>query len=328
LQTDDVVEAALLSRAAGAPVKVVWSREDDMQHDFYRPASYHRLTAGLDASGNVVAWEHRLASPSILEFLEGPGFKNPEAAEMGGANQPPYRFPAHRSAYALAASPVPRGWWRSVDHPHGAFATESFLDEVAAAAKVDPLELRLRLLGEPRQIKGEDGPPLDTGRFRNVLETAARAAGWAKPLPAGRGRGIAAQYSFSSYVAEVAEVSVAAEGPVRVERVVCAADCGTVVNPDTLRAQLEGGVIWGLTATLKSAITLDRGRVQQESFDSYPLLRMDETPTIEIHVVASKEPPTGAGEPGVPPVGPAVANAIFAATGKRVRKLPIEMRKA
>jgi isoquinoline 1-oxidoreductase beta subunit len=324
LQTDDVVEAALLSRAAAAPVKVVWTREDDMQHDFYRPASFHRLAAGLDAAGNVVAWEHRIASPAILEYLEGPGFKNPEGAEMGGANLPPYRFPARRAAYALAASAVPRGWWRSVDHPHGCFATESFLDEVAAAAKVDPLELRLRLLGEPRKLESGEGPPFDTGRFKNVLETAARTAGWGQPLPAGRGRGIAAQFSFSSYVAEVAEVSVDAKGQLRLERIVCVADCGTVVNPDILTAQLEGGIVWGLTATLKSAITLDRGRVQQESFDSYPLLRMDETPKIEVQLVASTEPPTGAGEPGVPPVGPAVANAIFAATGKRVRKLPIE----
>jgi isoquinoline 1-oxidoreductase subunit beta len=324
LQTDDVVEATLLSKAAGAPVKVVFTREDDMQHDFYRPASYHRLTAGLDASGAVVAWEHRLASPSILEFLEGPGFKTPSAAEMGGADAPPYRFPAHRAAHALAPSPVPRGWWRSVDHPHGCFASESFMDEVAAAAKVDPLELRRRLLGEPRQIKSEEGPAFDTGRYRAVLEAAAKAAGWDNPLPAGRGRGIAAQFSFASYVAEVAEVSVDAKGKVKVDRIVCVADCGTVVNPDILRAQLEGGIVWGLTAALKSAITIDRGRVQQASFDSYPLLRLDETPVIEVHLLPSTEPPTGAGEPGVPPVGPAVANAIFAATGKRVRKLPIE----
>jgi isoquinoline 1-oxidoreductase beta subunit len=321
---DFAVEAAQVSKAVGAPVQVVWTRDDDIQHDFYRPAALHRFSAALDESGRPTAWLDRMASTSISAFWDPPDRAKPEQAEIGGAVDLPYAVPNVRMEYTPAKSRIPVMWWRSVEHSINGFAVESFLDELAAAAKVDPLEYRLRLLAEPRQVRhpGDPDSVLDTRRSKAVLELAAAKAGWGTPLPAGRGRGIAGHFSFHTYVAEVAEVSVEG-GRVRVHRVVCAVDCGRVVNPDGVRAQMEGGVVYGLSAALKSSITVARGRCEQTNFSDFDVLRIDEMPVVEVHIVPSTERPTGTGEPGLPPIAPAVANATFAATGKRVRRLPV-----
>jgi isoquinoline 1-oxidoreductase beta subunit len=322
---DFVVEAAQVSKAVGAPVQVVFTREDDMQRGFYRPAAFHRMAGLVGEGGRPVAWLDRMASVSIDAFWTPPDRAKPESSEMGGAVNLPYAIPNLRFEYVPAPSPVPVMWWRSVEHSINGFVTESFIDELAAAGGIDPLKLRLELLGEPRNIRipADSESVLDTARLKRVLELAAEKAGWGAPLPAGRGRGIAAHFSFESYVAEVAEVSVATGGAVRVHRVVCAVDCGRAVHPDGVAAQMEGGIVYGLTAALKSAITIADGRVEQSNFHDYAMLRIDEAPAIEVHLVPSSENPTGSGEPGLPPVAAAVANAIFAATGKRVRRLPI-----
>jgi CO/xanthine dehydrogenase Mo-binding subunit len=227
--------------------------------------------------------------------------------------------------FAFVETAVPVMWWRSVEHSGNAFVTESFIDELAAAAKADPLAYRLKLLNPPREIKippqGE-GSALDTKKLAAVLELAASKAGWGTPLPKGRFRGIAGHFSFESYAAQVAEVSVT-NGKVRVHKMVCAIDCGRAISPDNVKAQMESCIIYGLTATLKSAITVKDGKVEQSNFHDYPMLRIDETPEIEVHIIPSQGAPTGTGEPGLPPVAPAVANAIYAATGKRIRRLPI-----
>ena len=321
---DYAIEAAQVSRAVGAPVQLLWTREDDIRHDFFRPMARHRLAAGLDGAGQPVAWHHRMASQSIGKFW-GWDRGKPAASEVGGAVDLPYAIPARRMEFALVESVVPIMWWRSVEHSGNAFVVESFLDELAHAAGVDPLEFRLRLLAGGRIVKNpvDDGePPLDTARLAGVLRLAAERAGWGGPLPAGRARGVAGHYSFHSYVAEVAEVSLERGRP-RVHRVVAAVDCGRVMHPDNLAAQVEGAIVYGLTATLKSAITLDRGQVRQSNFDDFEMLRIQEMPAVEVHAVASEATPTGIGEPGLPPIAPAVANALFALTGKRVRKLPI-----
>jgi isoquinoline 1-oxidoreductase beta subunit len=323
-QGDFIMEAAQVSKEVGAPVQLVWTREDDMQHDFYRPAASHRLSATLDDRGSPAAWFHRMASTSISAFWDPPDKAKPESSEIGGAVNVPYAIPNVRMEYTPAKTRVPVAWWRSVEHSGNAFVVESFLDELAAAAKVDPLELRRRLLAQPRQVKipPEEESVLDTARLKGVLELAAAKAGWGTPVPPGRGRGVACQFSFDSYVAEVAEVSVE-KGRPRVHRVVCAVDCGRVVNPDGVRAQVEGAVVYGLSAALKGAITIAEGRVQQANFDEFDVMRIDEMPVIEVHLVPSTANPTGIGEPGLPPVAPAVANAIFAVTGRRLRRLPI-----
>jgi len=321
---DFAVEAAQVSKAVGAPVQVVWTRDDDLQHDFYRPASLHKLSGALDDKGVLSAWMHRMSSVSIASFWEPPDKAKPESSEIGGAVNLPYAIPNLRMEYAPARSKVPVMWWRSVEHSHSAFVTECFLDELAAAAKVDPLELRLKLLAEPRMVRNpaDEEQTLDTKRLRAVLEKAAAEAGWGKPLPAGRGRGLACHFSFHSYVAEVAEVSVV-EGRVKVHRVVCAVDCGRPINPDGIRAQIESGIVYGLSATLKGAITIGDGRCLQTNFGDFEVLRIDEMPAVEVHILPSTENPTGTGEPGLPPIAPAVLNALFAATGKRVRRLPV-----
>jgi isoquinoline 1-oxidoreductase beta subunit len=311
LMWDYVEEAVHVSRAVGKPVQVVWSREDDMRHDFYRPASYHHVRAGLDANGNLIAWWHRIAAPSISAQVfggAGRGDQPPDAVD--GAANLAYQVPNLRVEYAMANTAVPVGWWRSVYNSQNPFVNESFLDEAAHAAGKDPLEFRRALL------------PADS-RLRGVLDLAAAKAGWGAALPKGRGRGIAAHFCFGSWVAHVAEVTVDVQGRLRVNRLVCAVDCGQVINPDIITAQLEGAAAFALTAVLKGEITLENGRVKQGNFDDYPLLRLDEMPAVEVHLTPSHEPPGGIGEPGVPPVAPAVANAIFAATGKRVRRLPI-----
>jgi isoquinoline 1-oxidoreductase beta subunit len=327
LETDDVAEAVEISKKIGAPVKVVWTREDEIQHGFYRPASRHVLGAGLDAQGRPAAWTHRIVAPSITGQRWPEEIKNGmDFSAVEGAANFPYAIPNLKVDYVMANTPVPTGWWRAVYSTQNAFAQECFIDEVAAAAGKDPLQFRLDLLRERRSIPGteEGDPAIDTARFRGVLELAAQKCGWGKPLPRGRGRGIAAFFSFGSQVAEVAEVTVSPEGRVRVDRVVCAVDCGMTVNPDTLKAQIEGGVVFALSAALKGAITLAKGRVEQSNFHDYEMARIDESPDVEVHIVDSDEPPGGIGEPGVPPMFAALANAVFAATGKRVRRLPIQ----
>ncbi len=319
------LEAAQVSKAAGAPVQVLWTREDDMQHCFYRPFSLHHLSAALGEDGLPVAWHHKMASTSISTFWDPPERVKHEESEIQGAVNLPYAIPNLRMEYSHAARGFPVMWWRSVEHSVNAFVVESFLDELAAAARLDPLALRLKLLAEPRQVKHPaegEGAPLDTRRFKAVLELAAEKAGWDTPPPPGRFRGLAAHYSFESYAAEVVEVSVS-QGKPRVHRVVCAVDCGQVVHPDNVAAQMEGCIVYGLTGALKSAITVKDGRVEQSNFHDYEMLRIHEMPAVEVFFAKSGAPPTGVGEPGLPPIAPAVANAIFAATGKRLRRLPI-----
>jgi isoquinoline 1-oxidoreductase beta subunit len=322
---DYAVEAALISRDAGVPVQVVWTREDDIQHDFYRPASYHVFKAGLDAAGKPQAWLHRAVSPSISVFYNGTGISPGAAAEVNAPDFPAYGVPNFRLEFARAESGMPLGYWRSVENSGNQFAISSFLDELAGAAGHDPLEFLLAVLGPPRKIDlGGDNGVVDVGRRRRVIQLAAEKANWGKALPAGQGRGIAAHFGYGSYVAQVAEVSYDAAKGLRVQRVVCAIDCGLAVNPNGVKAQMESAINFGLAATLKSTITYDRGRVQQSNFHDYEVLRMsDAPPDIEVHIVASSDPPGGCGEPGVPPIAPAVGNALFAASGKRVRRLPI-----
>jgi isoquinoline 1-oxidoreductase beta subunit len=323
---DYAVEAALISRDAGAPVQVVWTREDDMKHDFYRPAAYHVFRAGLDGQGKPVAWLHRGSSPSIDVFYMGTGLSVPEASQLDESSFPAYGIPNYRVEFVLAQSGMPLGYWRSVGNSGNQFVISSFFDEVAAAAGRDRVEFLLSVLGPPRKIDlGGDQDVIDVGRRRRVVQLAAQKADWGKPLPKGTGRGIAAHFGYGSYVAQVAEVSCnAAEGGLRVKRVVCAIDCGLAVNPNGVKAQMESAINFGLAATLKSAITVEHGRVQQSNFNDYEVLRMNDAPTvIEVHIVPSTDAPGGCGEPGVPPIAPAVGNAIFAATGKRVRRLPV-----
>ncbi len=316
-----VREAVQLSKAAGAPVKVVWSREDDIRGGYYRPAAYHSLSAGLDPDGVLAAWQHRIVCQS---FIAGTPFEammikdGVDETAVEGAADLPYEIPNILVDWHQAPGGVPTLWWRSVGHSHTAFAVESFFDEMAHAAGKDPLEFRLALMGKHPRPK-------------RVLELAAEKAGWGTPPPAGRARGLAVHESFGSFVAHVAEVSVSKQGKVRVHKVVCAIDCGPVVNPDTIRAQMEGAVVFGLTAALHGEITFEGGRVKQGNFHNYPMLRIDEAPEVETHIVPSTERMGGVGEPGVPPVAPAVGNAIFAATGKWIRRLPIrseELRQA
>ena len=312
-ELDFVIEAVEASKAVGAPVKVVWSREDDTQHDFYRPATYNKLAAALDKDGAPVAWTHRIVGPSIMARFEpvfGPLPKGIDGSSVEAAVDLPYELPNVKVEWVRADVGVPVGFWRSVGNSQNAFIVESFIDELAHAAGKDPYEFRRGLL--------EKHP-----RHKAVLELAAEKAGWGRPLPEGRARGIALQESFGSWVAEVAEVSVSPEGKPKVHRIVCAVDCGTVVNPDIVAAQMESAIVYGLSAALSGEITLKDGRVVQGNFDTYPVLRMSEMPVVEVHLVKNSEAPGGVGEPGTPPAAPAVCNAIFALTGKRVRKLPI-----
>ncbi|OLB32205.1 MAG: hypothetical protein DMG41_10370 [Acidobacteria bacterium] len=326
-QADFVMEAAEVAKISGKPVMVLWTREDDMQHDFYRPASYHRLEGALDGEGKLAAWKHFQTSTSIAAKWSQKGADDPGLGEFGTGATLPYLTPNIRIEYTLAHSSAPRAWWRSVEHSSSGFVVESFVDELARAAGQDPLEFRLKLIGEARRIPQfgegrEDYHPLDTSRLKGVLRLAAEKAGWDKPLPKGQGRGIAAFYSFLSYVAAVAEVS-ARSSAFKVNRIVCAVDCGRAVNPNGVRAQVESAAIYALTATVKDAITVDRGRVVQANFNDYAMIRMNEAPPIEVYLVPSTEAPTGIGEPTVPVIAPAICNAIFSATGKRVRRLPI-----
>jgi len=314
LEVDAVVRAVEIAKHVDGPVKLVWTREEDIQHDMYRPYWLDRLSAGLDANGRPVAWHNRYAGSSVISRWAPPWFNNgldPDSTE--GAINLVYGFPNLHVEYLRVEPPgIPTAFWRSVGPSHNVFVTESFIDELAAAAKQDPVAYRRALL---------DKSP----RARVVLDLAAEKAGWGQKLPEGVGRGVSLQFAFGSYMAQVAEVEVAKDGSVRVRRVVCAVDCGSVVNPDTVRAQLQSAVIFGISAALWGEITLKGGRVEQSNFDSYRVIRIDEAPAaIDVHLVQNNEAPGGIGEPGTSAIVPAVANAIFAATGKRLRKMPID----
>jgi isoquinoline 1-oxidoreductase beta subunit len=312
LEVDGVIRAVQIAMQVDGPVKVVWTREEDIQHDMYRPVFFDRMSAGLDAKGMPVAWNNRFAGSSVIARWLPPGFNNgldPDTVE--GAIDLVYALPNLHVEYVRAEPPgIPTAFWRSVGPSHNVFVTESFIDELAAAAKQDPVAYRRALLDKAPRAKA-------------VLELAAEKAGWGKPLPKGVGRGVSVQHAFATYMAQVAEVEVAKDGTVRVRRVVCAVDCGTVVNPDTVRAQIQSGIIFGLTAALHGEITLKDGRVQQSNFHDYQMLRINEAPAIEVHIVKSGDAPGGMGETGTSAVSPALTNAIFAATGKRIRKLPV-----
>jgi isoquinoline 1-oxidoreductase beta subunit len=319
LESDYVLEAVETSRAAGnVPVKVVWTREDDLQHDFYRPASYNVLEATLDANGMPIAWRHRIVGASILQFFKTFGHflrkdgMDPTSAQ-GAGDYFPYDIPNVLVDYVNNNPGVPSGFWRSVGNTQNGFLLESFVDELAHAAGKDPYEYRRQLFNKPH-----------AARLRAVLDLAAEKAGWGKPLPAGVHRGIAAHFAYGSYCAEVAEVSVANDGQVKVHRVVAALDPGWIVNPDTVAAQVEGAIFYGLSAALHGQITIKDGRVEQSNFHEYKVARMGEMPKVEVHILQGKGEQGGCGEPGANPVAPAVCNAIFVATGKRIRKLPID----
>jgi isoquinoline 1-oxidoreductase beta subunit len=313
LESDGVIRAVQIAQHVDGPVKVVWTREEDIQHDMYRPYWFDRISAGLDEKGMPVAWNHRFAGSSVIARWLPPAFNNgldPDTTE--GAIDLVYALPNMRVEYLRVEPPgIPTAFWRNVGPSHNVFVTESFIDELTAAAKHDPVAYRLALLDK-------------TPRAKAVLELAAQKAGWGQPLPKGVGRGVAVQFVFATYMAQVAEVEVSKDGTVRVRRVVCAVDCGTVVNPDTVRAQIQSAIIFGVTAALYGEITLKNGRVEQANFDTYQILRIDEAPAIEVHIVQSSEPPGGMGEAGTSAIVPAVTSAVFAATGKRLRKLPID----
>ncbi|MCP1843582.1 isoquinoline 1-oxidoreductase beta subunit [Bradyrhizobium sp. USDA 4524] len=313
LEVDGVIRAVQIAKQVDTPVKVVWTREEDIQHDMYRPYWCDRIAVGLDASGKPVAWNNRFAGSSVLARWAPPAFRNgldPDTTE--GAIDLVYDIPNFHVEYVRVEPPgIPTAFWRSVGPSHNVFVTESVIDELAAAAKQDPVDYRRALLGKSPRAKA-------------ALELAAAKAGWGGKLPAGRGRGVSLQFVFGSYLAQVAEVEVAKDGSVRVHRVVCAMDCGTVVNPDTVQAQLQSGINFGVTAALYGEITLKDGRVEQSNFDSYQMLRIDQAPAIEVHIVPSTEPPGGMGETGTSGIVPAISNAIFAATGKRLRKMPVD----
>jgi isoquinoline 1-oxidoreductase beta subunit len=311
LEVDAITQALKVGKQLNVPVKVTWTREEDIQHDMYRPYYYDRISAGLDANGKPVAWQHRIVGSSIIARF-APGFVkdgvDPDAVEVSA--DLPYDVPNQLVDYVREEPhAIPTAFWRGVGPTRGTFVVESFIDELAAQANVDPVQYRRDLLGKsPRAL--------------NVLNVAAQAAGWGSVMPKGQGRGVSVMHAFNSFFSMVADVTVE-QGEVRVNRVVCAVDCGVVVNPNTVEAQIQGGVIFAITAALYSEITIERGRVQQNNFTDYRILRINETPTIDVHIVKSGEAPGGIGEPGTAAAMPALANAIYAATGKRLRQLPV-----
>ena len=313
LWSDFIPDAVEISKKIKKPVKLLWTREDDMKHDFYRPASLHKLKGSLSDKNELISWEHHIVSPSISGQRSPERFKNGQLdrSAVNGANNLPYDVPNILVDYVMSNTEVPVGWWRSVYNSQNAFANEVFIDELAYKAGVDALEFRMTMLN-------------NSPRHKAVLRLAAEKAGWGKHLAKGQGMGLAVHESFGSWSAQVATVTVSKAGELSVDKIVASIDCGTVINPDGVKAQMEGSIVYGLTSTLKGEITIEKGAVAQSNFHDFELLRIDEMPKVEIHIVPSIEPPSGAGEPGLPPVAPAVANAIFNANGKRVRKLPIK----
>jgi isoquinoline 1-oxidoreductase subunit beta len=310
--SDFVVEAVHVAKRLRRPVKVIWTREDDMKGGYYRPMMADHVAAAFDASGTLTGWRHTVVGQSILKgtLFQAMLEAGIDPTSVEGAQDIPYEIPNILVDLHTTDVGVPVLWWRSVGHSHTAFVVESFIDEVASTAGVDPYRMRRDLLAaDPRR--------------RAVLDLAAKKAGWGDPLPEGWGRGIAVHKSFESYVAQVAEVSVAPDGHVVVHRVVCAIDCGRIVNPATIEAQVEGAIVMGLSAALFGKIDIDEGRVEQGNFSDYPIVTMRDMPEVEVHIVPSEGHPGGVGEPGLPPIAPAVTNAIFSLTGKRIRKLPI-----
>jgi len=313
--SDFIVEAVSIAKAHGAdgtPIKLQWTREDDIGGGLYRPMFFHKLEAGLSAQGELSSWRHVIVGQSIMAGTPFAAMMKDgiDPTSVEGAANIAYKIPNIAVDLSTTEVGVPVLWWRVVGSSHTTFAVEAFIDEVAHEAGQDPFELRRKLL-------------VDQPRMKRVLELAAEKAGWnGAPLPKGRGRGIAVAEAFKTFVAQVAEVSIDDKGAVKVDRVVCAVDCGTPINPDVIAAQMEGGIGFGLSAALYGAITLKDGRVEQSNFNNYRVLRMNEMPKVEVHIVPSTEAPTGVGEPGVAPIGPAVANAIFAASGRRVRIFP------
>ena len=309
--SDFVVEAVHVAKAAGAPVKTIWTREDDLRGGYYRPIWHSAISAGLDATGRPVAWKHTIVGQSIVEGTPFAGLikEGVDQTSVEGAADLAYPVPAVAVDLHSPRSVVPVLWWRSVGHTHTGFVVESFIDELAHAAGKDPYQFRRELLtSRPRHL--------------GVLDLAAQKAGWGTPMPAGRARGIAVHFSFGSWCAQVAEVSLTGN-TIRVHRVVCAIDCGRAINPETIRAQMEGGIVFGLSAALYGQITLKEGQVQQTNFHDYPVLRMDAMPQVEVHIVPSTEKPSGIGEPGTPLMAAALGNALFALTGRRIRSLPL-----
>ena len=314
LEVDYVTQAVRIAKQVDAPVKVVWTREEDVQHDVYRPYYYDRIAAGLDPRGTPVAWTHRIVGPAIIARYLPPAFKDGiDIDAVDGAVQLLYDIPAIQVEHVRHEEPVLNtGFWRGVGVTHNNFVIESFIDELAAASRQDPVAFRRALLGK-------------SPRAMAVLDLATKEAGWGKPLPRGHGRGVALLYSgWGTYLAQVAEVEITGSGDVRVHRIVSAVDCGTIVNPDIVKAQIESGVVYGISAALWGEVTLKNGRVEQSNFHNYRVLRMNETPPIDVHLVRNGEAPGGIGEPGTAVTAPALANAIFAATGKRLRKLPLQ----
>lgn len=312
LEFDGVVQAVKIAKQVKGPVKVIWTREEDIQHDMFRPYYFDRISAGLDANGKPVAWSHRIVGSSIMARFAPPLVKNgvdPDAVEVSA--EPPYELPNLYVDYVrVEPRDVPTAFWRGVGPTRGTFVVESFIDELAHLAQVDPVKYRLDLLGK-------------TPRLKNALQIAVSKSDWGKPLAKGQGRGVSVMHAFGSFLAMVVDVTVNDQGEVKVDRVVSAVDCGMTVNPDTVIAQIQGGVIFGLTAVLYNEITIEHGRVQQTNFNDYRMLRINEAPAIEVHLIKSAEAPGGIGEPGTAAIGAALANAVFSATGKRIRKLPI-----
>ena len=312
LEHDYVTQAVRIAKHVDGPVKIVWTREQDIQQDVYRPSYFDRISGGLDASGKLVTWNHRIVGPSLLARWLPPAFKNGlDGDALDGSVQLLYDIPSIHIEYVRQETPVVRvGWWRGVGVTHNAFVVETFVDEIAAVSKQDPVAFRRSLLG-------------NSPRARAVLDLAATKAGWGTPLPPGHGRGVSLIYSgWKTYLAQVAEVEVTGS-EIRVRRVVCAVDCGSIINPDTVKAQIEGGVVFGIGGALWGEITLSNGRVEQSNFHDYRVPRMNETPPIEVHLVRNLEAPGGIGEPGTAATAPALANAVFAATGTRIRQLPL-----
>jgi isoquinoline 1-oxidoreductase beta subunit len=312
LEADSIGQAAAFGKQVRYPLKIIWSREEDIQHDLYRPAYYDRMAAGLGTDGKPPAWVDHVTGGSVMGHYFSGGLPQGKLDEdaVEGVKEPPYELPAIHVDWTRADPPVPITWWRGVGPTHNVFVVESFMDELAQAAGQDPVAYRQSLLsGRPRAAA--------------VLKLAAEKSGWGRPLPHGTGRGVSLHDSFGSYLAVVVEVTVSNAGEIRLNRAVAAVDCGQTINPDTVKAQVEGGLVFGLSAALYSDITFEGGRVQQSNFNDYRMMRMNEAPPIEVHHILNGESPGGIGECGTVSAAPALANAVFAATGRRLRRYPL-----